>query len=306
MSELVEQDRGKEDAIPVDEQLYQSLLQKAKSVQSSQKNFAEIRPQPGFCIKTRLLEGNVKEAGWFCKEEEASMGLNSIGANPKEMKVFVNVCSSSTVPMPPGLIDEEELIKALQSGTEMGLRLPMSLGEGHSETDHAGQLCMAYDVVINPDLHERVKTSELFRSFLMTVILEGLEDKNGIKLDKEWTVLKNRKFMGTLLKQNIRIGDKAPQKIEEVKERIPLTNLQLTCYPSEGTPHLMKAEIHLPSVENASDFQLKVGEDRIVMSRTNSGHTMLDAFHPYIADPNAIDAFFNRRTHVLIITLPLV
>uniref|UniRef100_A0A8C4QE76 PIH1 domain containing 1 n=1 Tax=Eptatretus burgeri TaxID=7764 RepID=A0A8C4QE76_EPTBU len=149
---------------------------------------------PGFCIKT-------------------------IGANPKEMKVFVNVCSSSTVPMPPGLIDEEELIKALQSGTEMGLRLPMSLGEGHSETDHAGQLCMAYDVVINPDLHERVKTSELFRSFLMTVILEGLEDKNGIKLDKEWTVLKNRKFMGTLLKQNIRIGDKAPQKIEEVKER---------------------------------------------------------------------------------------
>uniref|UniRef100_UPI00358E42F5 PIH1 domain-containing protein 1 n=1 Tax=Myxine glutinosa TaxID=7769 RepID=UPI00358E42F5 len=305
MSGLEEQDLGREDASAVDEELCQSLLQKAKSVQSSQKSFAEIRPRPGFCIKTRLLERNIEEAGSF-SEEKASLGLNSTDANHKEMKVFVNVCLSSVVSMPPGLTSEEELIKAMESGTELGLRLPMSLGEGHSETDHAGQLCTAYDVVINPDLHKLVKTSVLVRTFMMTIILEGLENKNGIKLDKEWTILKNRKFMGTISQQNIRIGDKAPQKIEEVQGRIPLTNLQLTCYPSEGTPHLMKAEIHLPSVEKASEFLLKVGEDRIVMVQPNSGHNMLDAFHPYVADLNAVTAFFNKCTRVLIITLPLV
>ncbi|VDQ09041.1 unnamed protein product [Trichobilharzia regenti] len=44
--------------------------------------------------------------------------------------------------------------------------------------------CTAYDVAINPEFYEKVKSSELFEAFLMTVIFEGLENKYGIDLEK--------------------------------------------------------------------------------------------------------------------------
>ena len=68
--------------------------------------------------------------------------------------------------------------------------------------------CTAYDVVINPMFYSKIQTSELFHSFFLTIVLEGLESKCDIELERKWTVLKNKKCMGTLYPHCIRSKSK--------------------------------------------------------------------------------------------------
>lgn len=37
--------------------------------------------------------------------------------------------------------------------------------------------CTAYDVVVHPDFFKKLETSELFRTFFLTVTCEGIEEK---------------------------------------------------------------------------------------------------------------------------------
>lgn len=67
-------------------------------------------PPPGMCVKT------VSE--------------------PDKQKVFVNICQSNSVPHPPH-ISREELLELLQSDDPSGYRVPMSLGEPHTEVDNS-------------------------------------------------------------------------------------------------------------------------------------------------------------------------
>ncbi|KAJ3583634.1 hypothetical protein NHX12_016324 [Muraenolepis orangiensis] len=50
-------------------------------------------------------------------------------------KIFVNICQSTLVPPPPEL-SREELVDLLQSEDPTGYRVPMSLGEPHTEMDN--------------------------------------------------------------------------------------------------------------------------------------------------------------------------
>lgn len=68
--------------------------------------------------------------------------------------------------------------------------------------------CTAYDVVINPAFYNKIQNSELFKSFFLTIVFEGLESKYDIKLDRNWTVLKNKKCMGILQPHFIRSKSK--------------------------------------------------------------------------------------------------
>lgn len=68
--------------------------------------------------------------------------------------------------------------------------------------------CTAYDVVINPGFHSKIQKSELFNSFFLTIVFEGLESKYDIELERKWTVLKNKKSMGTLHPHCIRSKSK--------------------------------------------------------------------------------------------------
>lgn len=47
-----------------------------------------------------------------------------------------------------------------------------------------GQGCTAYDVVIHPSFFEKMKDSEVFRTFFMSVTMEGLEEKYSITLSR--------------------------------------------------------------------------------------------------------------------------
>ena len=77
---------------------------------------------------------------------------------------------------------------------------------------HAGLLfisgCTAYDVVINPTFYNKIQNSELFKSFFLTIVFEGLESKYDLELERNWTVLKNKKCMGVLQPHFIRSKSK--------------------------------------------------------------------------------------------------
>ena len=47
-----------------------------------------------------------------------------------------------------------------------------------------GKGCVAYDVVINPTFFESVRNREVLMGFVITVVLEGLEAKYSISLNR--------------------------------------------------------------------------------------------------------------------------
>ncbi|MED6252295.1 PIH1 domain-containing protein 1 [Ataeniobius toweri] len=79
-------------------------------LQTETQDSKVIRPQPGICVKTSSETGNEK--------------------------VFINICQSNSVPPPPELT-REELVQLLQSEDPSGYRVPMSLGEPHTEVDNS-------------------------------------------------------------------------------------------------------------------------------------------------------------------------
>ena len=68
---------------------------------------------------------------------------------------------------------------------------------------------MAYEVVINTEVFKKFDKSELFYQFLLSLALEGIENKHGISIDRNSTiVLKGKKAFGTLKEQRIRTKPK--------------------------------------------------------------------------------------------------
>uniref|UniRef100_A0A672ZYI3 PIH1 domain-containing protein 1 n=1 Tax=Sphaeramia orbicularis TaxID=375764 RepID=A0A672ZYI3_9TELE len=212
-----------------------------------------IRPQPGLCVKTL--------------------------SEPDKQKVFVNVCQSNAVPAPPQL-SREELVELLQSDDPSGYRVPMSLGEPHTETDNSSQGCTAYDVVINQEFFQTCQKDPLFQQFIILVSVEGLENKYNLELSRDWKVLKNRKFLGSLSEQNIRT--KSRPVIEELHTQY-VPQFSLLVEPPAGQPQYLTAEIHLPGVSSCASLVLDVGEDRLVLTaRPNLFH--LDICHHLVID----------------------
>ncbi|CAJ0929529.1 unnamed protein product [Ranitomeya imitator] len=254
-----------------------------QEIQSRMPNLPEtrqIRPQPGFCIKTRTS---------------------------KNAKIFINICKSSQIPAPPELT-EPELVSILESDDPSGYRVPMSLGEPHVEVDNSGGGCTAYDIVINGAFFEKIKNNELFREFFVTVAMEGLENKYEMELSREWKMLKNRKFLGSIFDQNIRTKSKpmiqemdtgpsqlTPSKslISEVESSPVKPDYTIMAEPPEGHPSFLVAEISLPKVFSTRSLVLDLGEDRIVLvGRPDLYH--LDVFIPYNINQEQSGAQFNK------------
>ncbi|KAM9783833.1 PIH1 domain-containing protein 1 isoform 1-T1 [Syngnathus typhle] len=205
--------------------LYQQLLaQSLGNMQTANPDSKVIRPQPGICVKTTA------EAG--------------------KKKVFVNICQSNLVPPPPE-ISKEKLLDLLQLEDPSGYRVPMSLGEPHTELDNNSQGCTAYDVVINQEFFQKCQKDSLFQQFVIMVSLEGLENKYNIELSREWKVLKNRKFLGSVSEQNIRTKSKPviqelqPQENSTSEAKRP--EFTLFVEPPSGVPEYLIAEINLPA-----------------------------------------------------------
>ncbi|KAL3315408.1 PIH1 domain-containing protein 1 [Cichlidogyrus casuarinus] len=193
----------------------------------------KITPKPGFCVKLKATSNE---------------------------KVFVNVCSDEKVPKPRN-VTEQELTKILEDVDNAPLyKIPMSVSEAHEEMDKVGNKCIAYDVIINDQFMKTVRDSQLFEAFLMTVIIEGLEQKYSLSLERSWIVLKNKTHHGTLLEQMVR-ADSRP-KIEEIDKHSianKLISLPTDCasvkpsvefsyVPSQDRPEFIIASIDLPKL----------------------------------------------------------
>ncbi|KAM4652743.1 PIH1 domain-containing protein 1 [Discoglossus pictus] len=279
----------------MEEALYQQMLLKAKEEIQSRMPIVtdskQIRPQPGFCIKTRTS---------------------------KNIKIFINICKSSDIPTPPD-VSEPELVSILESEDPSGYRVPMSIGEPHVEVDNSGSGCTAYDIVINDSFFEKIKSNELFREFFITVAMEGLENKYEMELSREWRMLKNRKFMGSIFEQNIRTKSKpiiqemdpssSPHHqtkplISEIQSLPVVPEYTIVAEPAEGHPSFLVAEISLPKVSSVRSLVLDLGEDRIVLfGRPDLYH--LDIFIPYNIIQEESGAQFNKSSKVLTITMPV-
>uniref|UniRef100_A0A3Q3WDI4 PIH1 domain-containing protein 1 n=1 Tax=Mola mola TaxID=94237 RepID=A0A3Q3WDI4_MOLML len=220
-------------------------------------------------------------------------------SEPGKQKIFVNICQSNSVPPPPEL-SREELVELLQSEDPTGYRVPMSLGEPHAEVDNSSQGCTAYDVVINQDFFQKCQVDPLFQQFVILVSLEGLENKYNLVLSRDWKVLKNRKFLGSVGEQNIRtksrpvIQELKPQDLHSYGQKPEFT---LLVEPPAGDPEYLIAEIKLPGVKSSRSLVLDVGEDRLVLTARPSLF-QLDVFHPFLINQENSVAQYNSSTQV--------
>lgn len=267
------------------EELYQQLLlQTMGKLQSDSPPSKVIRPQPGMCVKTSSVSD--------------------------KKKVFLNICQSQMVPPPPHL-SQEALVELLESEDPTSYRVPMSLGEPHTEVDNSSQGCTVYDVVINDEFFQKCQKDTLFQQFLIAVSLEGLENKYSLELSRDIKILKNRKFMGSIAEQNIRTKSKPIIQEIDSKESHTLPSLTkrpeftlLVEPPSEKAEHLI-AEILLPGVSSARSLVLDLGEDRLVLiARPSLFH--LDIFFPMLIDQENSVAQYNTNTQTLTVTMPVV
>ncbi|KAL4233162.1 PIH1 domain-containing protein 1 [Mactra antiquata] len=260
-----------------------------------------VVPTPGFCLKTK---------------------------NSKNEKIFINLCTAEHVP-PPQDLSDDDLLKLLESEDPTGFRIPMSIGEPHAEIDKSGGGCTAYDVVVSPIFMEKMKGSELFRTFFLTVMMEGLEEKYDMQLSREWIMLKNRRCVGTIQEQNMRTQSKpfimemgqgtespvstasqnkliqeVPSSKEDLKSRGKEPEYRIIQEPAEGHPDFLVAEINLPQVKVCGSISLDLGEDRILL-QTRSNIYYLDIYIPYYIVQSDCGAQFNRKTRILTITMPV-
>ncbi|XP_076445788.1 PIH1 domain-containing protein 1-like [Babylonia areolata] len=267
-----------------------------------------ITPTPGFCVK-------LKSAG--------------------DEKIFFNICQSDKVPPTKDLTDDE-LLKILESDDMSQFRIPMCIGEPHAELDKSGGGCTVYDVIVHTDFIKKLQTNNLFQTFFLSIVCEGIEEKYEAELKREWVVLKNRRCVGQLQEQTVRTKSKpvimdmdhrteaatssemdnqwkTSGLIQEVKEserkeiekkQAPEPKFSLVKEPAEGHPEFLVAEIHLPLVKTAQAVSLDVGEDRILLeTRSNVYH--LDIYLPYNLVQEEVGAQFDRSTKILTLTMPV-
>ncbi|XP_029015431.1 PIH1 domain-containing protein 1 isoform X2 [Betta splendens] len=171
------------------------------------------------------------------------------------------------------------------------------------------QGCTAYDVVINQEFFQKCQEELLFQQFVILVSFEGLENKYKLELSRDWKVLKNRKFLGSVSEQNIRTKSKPviqelqPQESSTASAKRP--EFLLLVEPSSGNPEYLIAEIKLPGVLSSRSLVLDVGEDHLILTaRPSLFH--LDTFHAFLINQENSVAQFNKSTQILTVIMPIV
>ena len=254
----------------------------------------EIVPKPAICCKTRDAAG---------------------------AKVFVNVCTSTEIPAPRDL-NESQLREILQDESKAAdFRVPMSLGEAHKELDKSGEPCVAYDVVIHPRFFAKLDSSLLFKTFFVTVMIEAIEGKFGIELDKnQWVTMRNKLYMGKMPKHYVRRGD-LPMVQEFAGGETPAARPQplisevetrRSAPPPPAEPahsverrpdgRLVVRLEELPAAVTAADqLSLELSDDRLVLSTAD--RLLADVFLPEPVDPESARAAFSLESRRLAVSV---
>jgi len=255
----------------------------------------KVTPNPGLCVKTKNIDGH---------------------------KVFINVCKIQEIPPPPPLSEAKlkEIIANEDYSTDF--RVPMSLGAPRDEKDKSGAKCSAADVAINAVWFDDVMFDSIaFTTFVVNVAMEGLCEKYGdtLNLDRQnWTILKNKKYLGNLQKHHIQQRANTPGEHSRITEltstddqiqaektvKFSQPDYVIVKEPVDAeNPDALVATIQVPGQVTKSGLQLDIGEDRLVFS---SRKNFLDVFLPFKIDQEFTDAQFDADKHTLVVKMPLV
>uniref|UniRef100_A0A2R5LCR6 PIH1 domain-containing protein 1 n=1 Tax=Ornithodoros turicata TaxID=34597 RepID=A0A2R5LCR6_9ACAR len=254
--------------------LFKSMSKAPEGIKSK-----TIKPDPGFCVKLKDKDGK---------------------------KIFINLCHTPHLPEPKGISDEE-LLKILESEDPTSYRVPLSLGLPHEELDKSGIPCTAYDVIINGAFFDKIQQNDLFRNFVITVAIDGIEDKYGVNpSEDDYVILKNKLYLGVMPEHAVQ--DRSSPLISEVEGTVTEAtgggkfNVHLTRHTLPGQPDTLVARISLPGVKSANEVLLDVGEDRIVLQAERHS---FDIFVPCLLNQDDSQAEFNVRHHVLTVMMPI-
>ncbi|CAG0914925.1 unnamed protein product [Notodromas monacha] len=260
----------------------------------------KIAPVEGFCIKCKVVGAPAKSKG----------------------KVFVNMMHCSEIPEPGELLSsatDEKLVDILESSdgdVSDSLRVPMSMGSPRDEKDKSGEHCKACDVVINSKFFEKISNSLVMKTFLITVTLDGLDQKYGFALDRDdWIILKNKKYCGT--KADHIVQDTLVKEVHEPFMKKPdpeaktdfLLREKITRpLKSEDSPRktpvhefrrkadVLLAKVELPCVDSSAEVQLEMNDDRIMVT---TNEYLLDVYLPVVLDFDKSEAFFDVKSRQL-------
>merc|ERR1712226_1543755 len=248
-------------------ELYESILQ---NLQAKQQNDGDAPKKPSDQFSKKVMP-----TSGCCMKCKSKTGE----------KVFVNLCTSDLLPDPPD-VGEDELVQILSSEEAPDFRMPMSIGEPHTELDNAGKACTVIDVVVSGPFFKRLQdqTKPVLNSFFGTAMLEGIQDKYKFELENEVKVLKHKKAMGTIQEQLIRTR-------RFVRE------------PPVGPVEFLVGEVLLPKCASVKQILLDVGGDRIVLDCRP--FYFMDVFFSYEFVTEEIGAQFNADKRVLSITIPV-
>ena len=277
------------------EALYSSLMQNAfinapreNAPQESPSISKKVLPTAGCCIKCRT----------------------KLGA-----KVFVNLCTTDLIPDPPE-VSEEELVEILSTEEAPDFRMPMSIGEPHTEVDNAGKACTVIDVAISISFFNKLQKSHerpVLHSFFCTAMLEGIQEKYKLTLENEVKVLKHKKSIGSIQEQLIRTR-RLVREIGETVEMNPVRNFvqnnpEIPKYtfirePPTGIPEFLIGEMELPKCVSSRQILLDVGGDRVLLDCRP--FYFMDLFFPFEFQVDDVGSQFNVDTKILTVTIPLV
>lgn len=284
--------------VPEDEQIKEinDIFDAAMNTHKSKP----VKPNRGFCVKLHRID--------------------------LEQKAFINICHTEEIP-PPDDVSDEELTRILESEDPSSYRIPLSLGVPHEEQDKGGNPCMAYDIIINSSFYKKVNQSELFKTFVILLSIQGVEDKYSVQLSRDtFVVLQNKKYWGTMPEHYIqdRGTVKPAPLIDEIHSAVtastkgkppsvdvstvhtdPRVRIHRVQKPGRTVEHLV-AEIQLDNVQSADELSLHLATDRIHLQSETSAQTEVDLFLPVELDVNSARAQYDYRTKALRIDAPLL
>ncbi|XP_062546125.1 PIH1 domain-containing protein 1 [Armigeres subalbatus] len=159
--------------------MFGPIVEQAQDISSGRSRV--VKPLPGFCIKA------------FRKDTRG--------------KFFINVCHTDGIPAPED-ITEDKLMDILNDGTPSSFKIPMSITQPRFTKDQSDKQCQVCDIAVNSTFFQKIKSGGLFRDFLITIVLEGIDSKYNIALDEsDWRLLKNKSCVDKLIAHNIQNRD---------------------------------------------------------------------------------------------------
>lgn len=255
---------------------------KLEFARPEQIEFEEVTPNPYFCVKTKHLR-------------------------PDGGKVFLNVCGSHAVPCPPKVTDRE-LQERVESAEEENLtvayRVPISLGAPRVEKDNKKLDCDVFDIVVNEAYLKSIEENQQKYQigFMVSVGLQGLEEKYQLDLDRNWIMLKNRKCMGKPLVQRIRKKSTNPKLEEFADGEIGGEKPEIDIVRS-GTDII--ANVALPKVEHQKQIKLEVNQDSLKLIVSPNLYKIRCWLTELQLDSDRTQATFDYATKTLRITSPI-